>query len=131
MSDFNDEYFLRGLREWIGKGSVTHDLSHVRRLDKEKLAAGAVKTGTQLAELLRKRKAILGVFDEGCMGMYNAIIDDELLNSAGVFTRSGSASPRWSPRCATVSDEDAEGVRAMARCEGTDALSPAKMRRPN
>jgi hypothetical protein len=29
--------------------------------------------------------AILGVFDEGCMGMYNAIIDDELLNPCGIY----------------------------------------------
>ena len=30
-------------------------------------------------------KAILGVFDEGCMGMFNAIIPDSLLNPLGVF----------------------------------------------
>ena len=30
-------------------------------------------------------KAIIGVFDEGCMGMYNAIIDDELLNPLGIY----------------------------------------------
>ena len=39
----------------------------------------------QLAAELQRQKAILGVFDEGCMGMYNAIIDDELLNPTGVF----------------------------------------------
>ena len=27
----------------------------------------------------------MGVFDEGCMGMYNAIIPDELLHPPGVF----------------------------------------------
>ena len=27
----------------------------------------------------------MGVFDEGCMGMFNAIIPDELLNPLGVF----------------------------------------------
>ena len=27
----------------------------------------------------------MGIFDEGCMGMYNAIIDDELLNPTGVY----------------------------------------------
>ena len=27
----------------------------------------------------------MGVFDEGCMGMYNAIIPDELLHPTGVF----------------------------------------------
>ena len=34
---------------------------------------------------LQRNKAILGVFDEGCMGMYNAIIPDELLHPTGVF----------------------------------------------
>ena len=27
----------------------------------------------------------MGVFDEGCMGMYNAIIPDDLLHATGVF----------------------------------------------
>ena len=27
----------------------------------------------------------MGVFDEGCMGMFNAIIPDSLLNPTGVF----------------------------------------------
>jgi hypothetical protein len=27
----------------------------------------------------------MGIFDEGCMGMYNAIFDDELLNAIGVY----------------------------------------------
>ena len=27
----------------------------------------------------------MGVFDEGCMGMYNAIIPDELLHPTGVY----------------------------------------------
>ena len=29
--------------------------------------------------------AILGVFDEGCMGMYNAVIDDEYLSPLGIY----------------------------------------------
>jgi hypothetical protein len=41
--------------------------------------------GASLAEELKHRKAIIGIFDEGCMGMYNAIIDDELLNPAGIY----------------------------------------------
>lgn len=36
------------------------------------------------AELLREQ-AILGVFDEGCMGMFNAIIPDHLLHELGLF----------------------------------------------
>ena len=41
--------------------------------------------GRALARELQQQKAIMGVFDEGCMGMYNAIIPDELLNPMGVF----------------------------------------------
>lgn len=114
---FNDEYFLRGLREWIGKGSVTHDLSHVRGLDREKLPTDAVKIGAQLADALRKRKAILGIFDEGCMGMYNAIIDDELLNHAGVFKERLSQSALVA-RMRTVRDNDADGVRQWLDAKG-------------
>ncbi len=34
-----------------------------------------------------REKAILGVFDEGCMGMFNAIIPDDLLHAIGVYQR--------------------------------------------
>jgi hypothetical protein len=107
--NFTDEYFIHGLREWIRQGSVTHNLTHVRDLDGA-LPADAVSMGKKLAEALKKRKAILGIFDEGCMGMYNAIIDDELLNSAGVFKERLSQSALVA-RMRTVSDDEARGVR--------------------
>src|ERR1700761_7700246 len=69
---FGDDYFLGKLREWIARGTVSHDASHVRALDYGKLSSSARGTGEKLASELKKRKAILGVFDEGCMGMYNA-----------------------------------------------------------
>ena len=114
---FDDDFFLQGLREWIGRGSVTHDLSHVKKLDKAKIHADALKLGKQLADALRKRKAILGVFDEGCMGMYNAIIDDELLNPAGVFKERLSQSALVA-RMRSVSDKDADGVRQWLDAKG-------------
>jgi hypothetical protein len=40
----------------------------------------------------------MGVFDEGCMGMFNAIIPDHLLHPTGVY-RSGCRSRRSLPRC--------------------------------
>jgi hypothetical protein len=45
----------------------------------------AAQTGRKLAEELQRDKAIMGVFDEGCMGMFNAIIPDHLLHRTGVF----------------------------------------------
>jgi len=83
--EFTDDYFLAALAEWLRDGKVTHDTSHVRTLDRSKLPAGTDALGALLAGGLRHRKAIMGVFDEGCMGMYNAIVDDELLNPAGIY----------------------------------------------
>jgi hypothetical protein len=107
--DFTDEFFLKGLDEWLRDGKITHDLSHVRALDKSKLPAGCAALGAQLAADLKHRKAIMGIFDEGCMGMYNAIIDDELLNSAGIFKERLSQSALVA-KMRTVSDAEARGV---------------------
>ena len=50
--------------------------------------------GVSLAtEFSKRRKAILGVFDEGCMGMYNAIFDDELDESCGHDWQQGAVEP--------------------------------------
>lgn len=107
---FDDEYFLTRLREWIQHRTVTHDLSHVRDLNPGSLPGSAHKTGEKLAAELRKRKSILGVFDEGCMGMYNAIIDDELLNPLGVYKERLNQSALVA-RMQTVSDHEAKAVR--------------------
>lgn len=115
--NFTDEFFLRGLKQWINEGTVTHDLSHVRDLDIRALPDEATKMGKELAGTLRKRKAILGIFDEGCMGMYNAIVDDELLNAASVFKERLSQSALVA-RMRTVSDDDAKGVRQWLDAKG-------------
>ncbi|HZY61864.1 MAG TPA: fucose isomerase [Edaphobacter sp.] len=107
---FDDEYFLSRLREWIQHGTVTHDLSHVRRLDADVLPVNERKTGERLAAEVLKKKVILGVFDEGCMGMYNAIVDDELLNPLGVYKERLSQSALVA-RMRTVRDNEANAVR--------------------
>jgi L-fucose isomerase-like protein len=96
---------------------VTHDLSHVRDLEVSGLPARAVTMGKELAQTLKKRKAILGVFDEGCMGMYNAIIDDEPLNGASVFKERLSQSALVA-KMRTVSDAEAKGVRQWLDAKG-------------
>ena len=107
--DFTDAYFEKALDEWLKTGKITHDLSHVRGLDKGKLPADAAKLGAELAAELKHRKAIMGIFDEGCMGMYNAIIDDELLNPAGIFKERLSQSALVA-KMRTVSDAEAKAV---------------------
>ncbi|WP_405784926.1 hypothetical protein OG512_44820 [Streptomyces sp. NBC_01378] len=81
--DFTDEWAGDGLRTWLETGTLTHDTTHVR--DLPALPADAeTELGVALACQLRSEKAVIGVFDEGCMGMYYAIIDDELLNALGI-----------------------------------------------
>jgi hypothetical protein len=83
--DFTDDFFKNGLKAWLEKGAIKHDLSHVRNLKAGKLGKAESELGRALAAELQRDKAILGVFDEGCMGMYNAIIDDEMLNKTGLY----------------------------------------------
>lgn len=82
--DFKDEWARQCLLTWLTTGEITHDTSHVRDLP-ELDDSAAVELGRALAHQLVAEKAIIGVFDEGCMGMYNAIIDDELLNPLGIY----------------------------------------------
>ena len=85
-NDFTDDYFLDRLEAWLKGKPVVHDTSHVRPLSVAKLPGEAdASSGVELAERLKRDKAIMGVFDEGCMGMFNAIIPDHLLNPTGVF----------------------------------------------
>ncbi len=107
--DFTDDFFLKGLDEWLRTGKISHDLSHVHELDKRKLPAESAALGAQLAGELKYRKAIMGIFDEGCMGMYNAIIDDELLNPAGIYKERLSQSALVA-KMRTVSEAEARGV---------------------
>ena len=76
--------FSRWLKPWLKGGPIDHDQSHVGPVGSGCACRGQ-RLGADLAETLRRDKAMLGVFDEGCMGMYNAIIPDELLQPMGVF----------------------------------------------
>ncbi|HEY3987660.1 MAG TPA: fucose isomerase [Acidobacteriaceae bacterium] len=115
--NFTDEYFRTHLEEWIQQATVTHDLSHVRDLNPASLPASARSTGEELAAKLLQHKAILGIFDEGCMGMYNAIIDDELLNPLGVFKERLSQSALVA-RMRLIGDEGARAVRKWLDAKG-------------
>lgn len=83
--DFADEYFRNCIRQWITSKTIKHDLTHVNDLVSTQIRDKEMMLGSRLAKQILFEKAILGVFDEGCMGMYNAIIDDDLLNKVGVF----------------------------------------------
>lgn len=114
--DGTDEFFRTGMQEWLTSWTVTQDASHVAPFP-ESASGPEVELGEALAKDLLHHKAILGIFDEGCMGMYNAIIDDEMLNPLGIFKERLSQSALWA-EMQTVSDAEADEVRAWLEDQG-------------
>ena len=115
--DFRDEAFLAGLRQWLRGEPVRHDTTHARPLASFRLPSELEAAGVELARELRRDRAIMGIFDEGCMGMYNAIVPDEMLMPLGVFKERLSQSSLYAAMCA-VSDEEARAVRAWLDRKG-------------
>ena len=107
--DFTDDFFVKGLRAWLSKGKVTHKTDHVHPYDSVEVPGAAAGIGQKFAQEFQKNKAIMGIFDEGCMGMYNAIIPDGLLMSTGVYKERLSQSALVA-KMRTVTDEEARGV---------------------
>jgi hypothetical protein len=116
--DFTDDYFLARLDGWLHGNSIQHDTSHVRPLNGFTLPAAPEALGTRLARELKRDKAILGVFDEGCMGMFNAIVPDHLLNPAGVYKERLSQSALY----AAMREIPAQEARAIRDWLGRKGL---------
>ncbi len=108
--DFSSEAFRSQLDKWLRKGKIKHKTDHVVCLDDVKVPSAERKLGSALAKELQSQKAIMGVFDEGCMGMYNAIIPDHLLHATGVYKERLSQSALYF-ETTQVSDAEATGVR--------------------
>ena len=83
--DFASPSFRRHLQAWLDHRVVHHDTSHVVPFAKVSIPRKLAHAAETIAADLRHRKALMGVFDEGCMGMFNAIIPDHLLHATGVF----------------------------------------------
>jgi len=115
--DFTDTFFKRRLRKWLEAGWVKHQTSHVRPLKRIKLPANERRLGEALATQLQREKAIMGIFDEGCMGMFNAIIPDHLLNPAGVYKERLSQSALYYETM-QVADREARAVRRWMEQRG-------------
>ena len=71
---FNDAYFLDRLKVSLNGGRVIHQiLAHVEPLQSCAVPDSAERLGRSVAGDLGKEKAILGIFDEGCIGIADLI----------------------------------------------------------
>jgi L-fucose isomerase-like protein len=112
-----DATFRRKLNAWLDGGAVEHDLSHVTPVESVKIGDDERRLGEALAAQLRRDKAILGVFDEGCMGMFNAIIPDHLLHPTGAFKERLSQSSLYY-ETQQVTDDQAWGIYGWMTSRG-------------
>jgi len=125
---FTDPLFKNGLREWLNNGAVHHEQSHVRDLARVTLPEADEELGRGFGREFKRHKAIMGIFDEGCMGMYNAIVPDELLSPLGVSKERLSQSTLYARMLAT-SDQEARQIldwlknRGMKFCFGSNEES--------
>ena len=115
--DFSDEYFLTGLKSWLTTGVAKHRTTHVKPLARAAVPPKARALAKKIADDLRRKKSIMGIFDEGCMGMYNAIIPDELLFSTGVYKERLSQSALYYG-ATQVPDAEARAVYDWLRAKG-------------
>lgn len=126
--DFADAFARDAIAEWLRTGTIHHDISHARPVDDQTFGAEYAADwdrGAALGAALRREQAILGVFDEGCMGMFNAIIPDHLLHHLGLFKERLSQSALWAAM-QTVPEQRARAhydwlkTRRMRFALGTD-----------
>jgi L-fucose isomerase-like protein len=109
--DFASPSFERHLKAWLDTRTIHHDTSHVVPFEKVRVPRDLTARAAAIADELRLKKALMGVFDEGCMGMENAIIPDRLLHATGVFKERLSQSALFHE---TMRTSEAEG-RAVVR----------------
>jgi len=115
--DFSSASFDRHLQAWLERRAVHHDCSHVVPIATVRIPKLLDQAGRRMAEELRSRKALMGVFDEGCMGMFNAIVPDRLLHATGVFKERLSQSALYHATT-RVSDVEARQVFRWAERAG-------------
>jgi hypothetical protein len=116
-ANFDDDFFRIGLASWLKTGAVRHRTDHVKPLADAAVPPRARAVAKKIAEDLRHRKSIMGIFDEGCMGMYNAVIPDELLFPTGVYKERLSQSALYYG-ATQVSDAEAGAVFAWYKRKG-------------
>ncbi|QDU47204.1 hypothetical protein Mal52_57320 [Symmachiella dynata] len=115
--DFTDKYFTTRLKKWLTNGTCRHATKHVKPLKRVKISGKERKLGESLAAQMQSEKAIMGVFDEGCMGMFNAIIPDHLLNPTGLYKERLSQSALYH-ESTQVKDAEAKAVRKWMEDKG-------------
>lgn len=92
--NFDDGFFLNGLKTWLETGTLTHDTSYLRELPAKTapFETPAGQAGRYLGEWVLRNKDIMGLFDSFCMGMINGVFPQKALCDIGLPIESLSQS---------------------------------------
>jgi hypothetical protein len=92
--NFDDAFFLNGLRAWLDTGRIEHDTSYLHAIPRNHavLASPAGEIGRQVGEYVLRHKDIIGLFDTFCMGMINGVFPQKALCDIGLPLESLSQS---------------------------------------
>lgn len=92
--NFDDEFFLDGLRAWLETGEIAHDLGHLTEIgsDHPLMTSEAGQAGIRVGAWSLRNKEIMGLFDTLCMGMINGVFPQKAMCDIGMPVESLSQS---------------------------------------
>jgi hypothetical protein len=84
--NFDDAFFLRGLRTWLENGKLEHDTGYLHPIDPSHpvMRSEAGLIGRRVGEHVLRHKEIMGLFDSFCMGMINGVFPQQALIDIGM-----------------------------------------------
>jgi L-fucose isomerase-like protein len=93
-SEFDDDFFFRGLASWLKTGQITHSTSYLHPVDASHPArlTPAWGIGQRVGNYVMQHKEIIGLFDSFCMGMINGVFPQKALVDIGMPLESLSQS---------------------------------------
>jgi len=93
-ANFDDAFFLEGLRTWLKTGRLEHDTGYLHPIDggHPVMRTPAGQVGRRVGEYVLRHEEIIGLFDSFCMGMINGVFPQKALCDIGLPMESLSQS---------------------------------------
>jgi len=84
--NFDDAFFLQGLKTWLATGWLKHDTHYLHPVDPGHpvLRTPAGEIGRRVGEYVLRHKEIIGLHDTFCMGMINGVFPQQALCDIGM-----------------------------------------------
>lgn len=84
--NFDDAFFMEGLKAWLDTGRIDHDLGHLSEVTRDHavMHTEAGKRGAEVGAWSLRNKEIMGLFDTFCMGMVNGVFPMKALYDIGI-----------------------------------------------